>query len=55
MTCVLRYGCGSREREIRNFVKTKYYKIVGTFGRRRWTTSMQTGSLYEGSKMYMIH
>ena len=31
MTCVLGMVV-SREREIRNFVKTKYYKIIGTFG-----------------------
>ena len=31
MTCVLGMIV-SREREIRNFVKTKYYKIVGKFG-----------------------
>ena len=31
MTCVLGMVV-SREREIRNFVKTKYYKIVGDFG-----------------------
>ncbi len=31
MTCVLGMVV-SREREIRNFVKTKYYKIVGQFG-----------------------
>ena len=31
MTCVLGMVV-SREREIRNFVKTKYYKIVGEFG-----------------------
>ena len=31
MTCVLGMIV-SREREIRNFVKTKYYKIVGEFG-----------------------
>lgn len=31
MTCVLGMIV-SREREIRNFVKTKYYKIVGSFG-----------------------
>ena len=31
MTCVLGMVV-SREREIRNFVKTKYYKIVGIFG-----------------------
>ena len=31
MTCVLGMVV-SREREIRNFVKTKYYKIIGIFG-----------------------
>ncbi len=31
MTCVLGMVVG-REREIRNFVKTKYYKIIGEFG-----------------------
>jgi len=31
MTCVLGMVV-SREREIRNFVKTKYYRIIGTFG-----------------------
>lgn len=31
MTCVLGMVV-SREREIRNFVKTKYYKIIGKFG-----------------------
>jgi DNA topoisomerase-3 len=31
MTCVLGMVV-SREREIRNFIKTKYYKIVGEFG-----------------------
>ena len=31
MTCVLGMVV-SREREIRNFVKTKYYKIIGMFG-----------------------
>ena len=31
MTCVLGMVV-SREREIRNFVKTKYYKIAGSFG-----------------------
>ena len=31
MTCVLGMVV-SREREIRNFIKTKYYKIVGNFG-----------------------
>ena len=31
MTCVLGMVV-SREREIKNFVKTKYYKIIGNFG-----------------------
>ncbi len=31
MTCVLGMVV-SREREIRNFVKTKYYKVIGNFG-----------------------
>lgn len=32
MTCVLGMVV-SREREIRNFVKTKYYKVIGNFGK----------------------
>lgn len=32
MTCVLGMVV-SREREIRNFVKTKYYKVIGSFGK----------------------
>ena len=36
MTCVLGMVV-SREREIRNFVKTKYYKIVGEFGNEQGT------------------
>ena len=31
MTCVLGMVV-SREREIRNFIKTKYYKLIGSFG-----------------------
>ena len=38
MTCVLGMVVG-REREIRNFVKTKYYKIIGEFGNE--TSSFQ--------------
>ena len=34
MTCVLGMIV-SREREIRNFIKTKYYKIVGTFANEK--------------------
>lgn len=33
MTCVLGMVV-SREREIRNFVKTKYYKVIGMFGNK---------------------
>ena len=36
MTCVLGMVV-SREREIRNFVKTKYYKIIGEFGNKDGT------------------
>ena len=36
MTCVLGMVV-SREREIRNFVKTKYYKIIGEFGNEEGT------------------
>ena len=36
MTCVLGMIV-FREREIRNFVKTKYYKIIGTFGTEKGT------------------
>ncbi len=32
MTCVLGMVV-SREREIRNFIKTKYYRVIGTFGK----------------------
>ncbi len=34
MTCVLGMVV-SREREIRNFVKTKYYKVIGNFGEEK--------------------
>lgn len=34
MTCVLGMVV-SREREIRNFVKTKYYKVIGEFGEEK--------------------
>ena len=50
MTCVLGMIV-SREREIRNFVKTKYYKIVGNFGEE---SSFFTGEwkVNEKSKFY---
>ena len=50
MTCVLGMIV-SREREIRNFVKTKYYKIIGTFanGKGNFTAEWKVN---EKSKMY---
>ena len=50
MTCVLGMVV-SREREIRNFVKTKYYRILGKFGDE---TSSFTAEwkVTENSKMY---
>lgn len=50
MTCVLGMVV-SREREIRDFVKTKYYKIIGEFGSD--TTSFKAEwKVTEKSKMY---
>ena len=50
MTCVLGMVV-EREREIRNFKKTKYYKIVGTFGKEDGNFKADWKSV-EGSKMY---
>ena len=56
MTCVLGMVV-QREREIRNFVKTPYYKIIGTFGEEgksfgaEWKVT-QDSSLYESPKLY---
>ena len=56
MTCVLGMIV-SREREIRNFVKTKYYKIVGEFGseessfKAEWK-STEKSKLYNSPKLY---
>ena len=56
MTCVLGM-CVEREREIRNFVKTKYYKIAGTFGEEdnsieaEWKAS-EKSKVYESNKLY---
>lgn len=56
MTCVLGM-CVEREREIRNFVKTKYYKIIGTFGEEdnnieaEWKVN-EKSKLYESNKLY---
>lgn len=56
MTCVLGMIV-SREREIRNFVKTKYYKIVGEFGtaessfKAEWKVC-ENSKMYNSSKLY---
>ena len=56
MTCVLGMVV-SREREIRNFVKTKYYKIVGEFGEENssfkadWKVT-EKSELWESPKLY---
>lgn len=56
MTCVLGMIV-QREREIRNFVKTKYYKILGEFGddkasfQAEWKVN-EKSVLYESTKLY---
>lgn len=56
MTCVLGMVV-SREREIRNFVKTKYYKILGNFGddsssfKGEWKVS-ETSKLFNSNLLY---
>ena len=56
MTCVLGMVV-SREREIRNFVKTKYYKIIGEFGnedgtfKAEWKVN-QNSKMFESIKLY---
>ena len=56
MTCVLGMIV-SREREIRNFVKTTYYKIVGEFGdeqdslKAEWKIS-ENSKMFNSSKLY---
>ena len=56
MTCVLGMVV-SREREIRNFVKTPYYEIIGTFGEpstsftAEWKVTEES-SMYESPKLY---
>jgi DNA topoisomerase-3 len=56
MTCVLGMVV-QREREIRNFVKTKYYKIIGTFGKdnesfqAEWKVG-ENSNLFQSSKLY---
>ena len=56
MTCVLGMVV-SREREIRNFVKTKYYKIVGKFGEEESTfkadwKATENSTVWESTKLY---
>ena len=56
MTCVLGMIV-SREREIRNFVKTTYYKVVGEFGnetgslKAEWKVS-EKSKMFESPKLY---
>ena len=56
MTCVLGMVV-SREREIRNFVKTKYYKIIGNFGEEKnplkaeWKVT-ETSKVYNSNLLY---
>lgn len=51
MTCVLGMIV-SREREIRNFVKTKYYKIVGNFGSNEESAFKAEWKVNEKSKIF---
>ena len=56
MTCVLGMVV-SREREIRNFVKTKYYKVIGEYGdeqgsfKAEWKVN-EKSQMYESNKLY---
>ena len=56
MTCVLGMVV-SREREIRNFIKTKYYKIIGEFGneegafKAEWKVN-EKSKMFESLKLY---
>lgn len=56
MTCVLGMVV-FREREIRNFVKTKYYKVIGEFGNESGTFKAEwkvneKSNMYESPKLY---
>ncbi len=53
MTCVLGMVV-SREREIRNFVKTKYYKIIGNFGNEQNNNFDADWKVTEKSSVYRI-
>lgn len=55
MTCVLGMVV-SREREIRNFVKTPFYKVIGEFGEEKsfkaeWKVS-EKSKMFESPKLY---
>ncbi len=56
MTCVLGMIV-QREREIRNFVKTKYYKVIGEFGdkntffKAEWKVN-ENSKMYESNQLY---
>lgn len=56
MTCVLGMVV-SREREIRNFVKTKYYKVIGEYGdeqgsfKAEWKVNKKS-KMFENNKLY---
>ena len=56
MTCVLGMVV-YREREIRNFIKTKYYKVVGEFGKENssfradWRAT-ENSTVWESPKLY---
>lgn len=56
MTCVLGMVV-EREREIRNFVKTPYYKIIGEFGKEgtsfkaEWKVT-EASKMFESTKLY---
>lgn len=56
MTCVLGMVV-AREREIRNFVKTKYYKITGEYGNKdgnfkaEWKVN-EKSKMFESNKLY---
>ena len=56
MTCVLGMIV-SREKEIRNFIKTKYYKIIGTFAndkgefKAEWKVN-EKSKLFESPLLY---
>ncbi len=53
MTCVLGMVV-AREREIRNFVKTKYYKILGNFGEEN-SSFKADWKVTESSKLWNSH